>query len=160
MGSGDTKVTIVGGGVAALEALIALRGIARERLTLELITPRATWSYRPMAVAEPFGLGEAKTYDLVKLARDHGATLHVAGVHSIDSRSHRLSTWGRPQSLLRDRSGRRGCAAGRGDPWQRDGNGSRLHEPLPNRAARPGRTQNPPGRLRRACRGVLAIAPL
>src|SRR6266540_6529746 len=76
--SGRTKVTIVGGGVAALEGLIALRGIAEERVDLELITPSPTWLYRPLAVAEPFDLGEVKAYDLVKVARDHGAALHLA----------------------------------------------------------------------------------
>jgi sulfide:quinone oxidoreductase len=93
MGTSRTKVTIVGGGVAALEALIALRGMAEERIDLEIITPRPTWAYRPLAVAEPFGLGEAKTYDLVKAARDHSARLHLAGVESVDTRVHLLSTW-------------------------------------------------------------------
>jgi sulfide:quinone oxidoreductase len=87
------KVTIVGGGVAALEALIALRGLAEERVALELISPRAAWIYRPLAVAEPFGLGEVKTYDLVKIARDHGAALHLAGIQAVDTDAHLLSTW-------------------------------------------------------------------
>jgi sulfide:quinone oxidoreductase len=93
MTQGRTKVTIVGGGVAALEALIGLRELAQERVAIELITPTAQWAYRPMAVAEPFGLGEAKTYDLVQIAQDHGAALHLAGVQSIDTVRHRLSTW-------------------------------------------------------------------
>ena len=85
MSRGQTKVTIVGGGVAALEALIALRELAEDRVALELITPKAKWAYRPLAVAEPFGLGEVKTYDLVQIARDHGAALHLAGVQSVDA---------------------------------------------------------------------------
>jgi sulfide:quinone oxidoreductase len=88
-----TKVTIVGGGVAALEALIALRHLAEERVALELITPKPTWAYRPLAVAEPFGLGHVKTYDLVQVARDHRAALHLAGVQSVDTASHTLETW-------------------------------------------------------------------
>ena len=66
-------MTIVGGGVAALEAMIALRQLAEERVAIELVAPTSEWSYRPLAVAEPFGLGEATTYDLVRIARDHGA---------------------------------------------------------------------------------------
>jgi sulfide:quinone oxidoreductase len=89
----NVQVTIVGGGVAALEALIALRGLAEERVALELITPQPEWAYRPLAVAEPFGLGSAQTYDLVQIARDHGAALHLAGVQSVDTDAHRLSTW-------------------------------------------------------------------
>jgi sulfide:quinone oxidoreductase len=93
MSRGQIKVTIVGGGVAALEALIALRQLAEDRVALELITPKAKWAYRPLAVAEPFGLGEVKTYDLVQIARDHGAALHLAGVQSVDTDARRLSTW-------------------------------------------------------------------
>ena len=89
----NEQVTIVGGGVAALEALIALRGLAEERVALELISPSAAWVYRPLAVAEPFGVGEAKSYDLVKVARDHGAALHLAGIQAVDTDAHRLSTW-------------------------------------------------------------------
>jgi sulfide:quinone oxidoreductase len=90
---GPTNVTIVGGGVAALEALIALRRLAEERVALELITPTAEWAYRPLAVAEPFGLGEAKRYDLVQIAGDHAAVIHLAGVESVDSGAHTLTTW-------------------------------------------------------------------
>jgi sulfide:quinone oxidoreductase len=93
MTAGPTKVTIVGGGVAALEAMIALRNLAQERVSLELVTPEPHWAYRPLAVAEPFGLGEAKTYDLVQVARDHGAALHLAGVRSIDTEARTLTTW-------------------------------------------------------------------
>jgi sulfide:quinone oxidoreductase len=79
--------------VAALETMIALRQLAQERVELELITPRPDWVYRPLAVAEPFGLGEAKRYDLVRIARDHGAPLHLAGVHAVDPDRHELVTW-------------------------------------------------------------------
>jgi sulfide:quinone oxidoreductase len=88
-----TKVTIVGGGVAALEAMIALRRLAEERVAIELVTPTPEWFYRPMAVAEPFGLGEAKRYDLVHIARDHGAALHLAGVQAVRPEDHQLLTW-------------------------------------------------------------------
>jgi sulfide:quinone oxidoreductase len=88
-----TKVTIVGGGVAALEAMIALRRLAEERVAIELLTPTPEWSYRPMAVAEPFGLGQAKRYDLVRIARDHGAAMHLAGVQAVRPDAHELLTW-------------------------------------------------------------------
>jgi sulfide:quinone oxidoreductase len=87
------RVTIVGGGVAALEAMIALRRLAEERVRIELVTPTPEWSYRPMAVAEPFGLGEAKRYDLVRIARDHGAAMHLAGVQAVMPEAHELLTW-------------------------------------------------------------------
>ena len=88
-----TKVTIVGGGVAALEGLIALRNIAQERVALELVTPTPEWAYQPLAVAEPFGLGEATRYDLVRIARDHGAAMHLAGIQAVRTDARQLVTW-------------------------------------------------------------------
>ena len=45
------KVLIAGGGVAALEALMALRELAEERVALELVTPTPELAYSPLAVA-------------------------------------------------------------------------------------------------------------
>jgi sulfide:quinone oxidoreductase len=93
MTSDQRKVTIVGGGVAALEAMMALRAIAEERVELELVTPGSDFTYRPLAVAEPFGIGVAHRYDLVEIAREHGAALHLAGVRAVDPDRKRLITW-------------------------------------------------------------------
>ncbi len=90
---GTTRVTIVGGGVAALEAMIALRRLAEERVAIELVAPTPEWSYRPLAVAEPFGLGEATIYDLVPIARDHGAAIQLSGIESVRPEAHELRTW-------------------------------------------------------------------
>jgi hypothetical protein len=57
------KVMIAGAGVAALEALIALRGPAEDRVSIELVTSEPKFVYRPLTVAEPFGVGEARGYD-------------------------------------------------------------------------------------------------
>ncbi len=48
------RVVIAGGGVAALEALIALRKLAEERVVIELLSAEPQFWYRPLAVAEPF----------------------------------------------------------------------------------------------------------
>jgi len=93
MNEAPRTVTIVGGGIAALEAMIALRSVAQERAAIELITPGSHWTHRPMAVAEPFGLGRAERYDLVRMAHDHGASLHLAGVQAVDTGMRRLMTW-------------------------------------------------------------------
>jgi sulfide:quinone oxidoreductase len=87
------KVMIVGGGVAALEALMALHELAGGRITLQLVTPTPEFAYRPLAVAEPFGLGEARRYDVVRIASDHQAAVHLAGVKSVDTARHRVETW-------------------------------------------------------------------
>ena len=49
---------IAGGGVAALEALMAFNELAGGYVDVELVTPTPEFAYRPLAVAEPFGLGE------------------------------------------------------------------------------------------------------
>ena len=93
MSNGPTRVTIVGGGVAALEAMIALRHLAEERVAVELVTPTPEWAYRPLVVAEPFGLGRATRFDLVTIARDQGAAMHLAGVQAVRPEQRQLLTW-------------------------------------------------------------------
>lgn len=92
MAAKPLKVLIAGGGVAALEALIALRSLAEERVDIELLTPTPYFEYRPLAVAEPFGLGNVTRYDLGRIAGDHGASLQLAGVQSVDGVARRVIT--------------------------------------------------------------------
>ena len=47
-------VLVAGAGVAGLETALALEAIAREYVTVELIAPERDFTYRPLAVAEPF----------------------------------------------------------------------------------------------------------
>ena len=49
------RVLIAGGGVAALEAMLALRALAADRVSVVLVAPDREFVYRPLAVAEPFG---------------------------------------------------------------------------------------------------------
>ena len=44
-------------------------------------------------MAEPFGLGEARSYDLVRIAADHGAALHLAGVQAVEPDRRQILTW-------------------------------------------------------------------
>ncbi len=50
------RVVVVGGGVAAMEAVLALRALAGMRVELELIAPDPDLRYPPLEVVEPFGL--------------------------------------------------------------------------------------------------------
>jgi sulfide:quinone oxidoreductase len=63
-------VLIVGGGVAALEAALALRDLCGERIATTMISPNPEFVYRPMTVREPFGHAEAQRYSLAEIARD------------------------------------------------------------------------------------------
>ena len=49
------KVVVAGAGVAGLEALVALRSLAAERVELELIAPEDEFTLRALDVFEPFG---------------------------------------------------------------------------------------------------------
>jgi sulfide:quinone oxidoreductase len=76
--SGETfNVLIVGGGVAGLEAALALRELGGERIATTMVAPNPEFVYRPMTVREPFGYAEARRYPLDELARDIGVQLRV-----------------------------------------------------------------------------------
>ena len=82
--SDPLNVLIAGGGVAGLEALLALNATAGDRVRLTLISPAADFSYRPLAVAEPFSLGHAYSVPLSRFAGDTGAELVTAAVVGVD----------------------------------------------------------------------------
>ena len=83
-----TRVLIAGAGVAAFEATLALRATAGERVEIELVAPETTFSYRPLAVAQPFGLGEVRTFELPQLAADGGARFTPGEVVAVDAVAH------------------------------------------------------------------------
>jgi sulfide:quinone oxidoreductase len=78
-------VLIAGGGVAALEAALALRELAHDRVTVELLAPEPHFWYRPVAVAEPFGLGNVRRFELSGLAARAGATFTPGELLSVDT---------------------------------------------------------------------------
>jgi sulfide:quinone oxidoreductase len=69
------EVLIAGGGVAALEAALALRDLAGERVSTTLLAPEPEFVYRPMRVREPFAYSAAQHYPLEEIARDIGVEL-------------------------------------------------------------------------------------
>jgi sulfide:quinone oxidoreductase len=83
------RVLIAGGGPAGLEASIALRQLAEERVALTLLAPSSEFAYRPLAVAEPFGTGEVRRYDLSAIATDNGAAFDEGELDRVDPAAHR-----------------------------------------------------------------------
>jgi sulfide:quinone oxidoreductase len=69
------NVVIVGGGVAAVEATLALRELGGEHLATTILAPDPEFVYRPMTVREPFAYATAQRYALGPIARDLGAEL-------------------------------------------------------------------------------------
>jgi sulfide:quinone oxidoreductase len=89
-----TKVVVVGGGVAALELVLALRRLSDDRAQIQVVTPERDFVYRPLAVAEPFGLATARHFSLDRLLAEHGAARHAALVERIDPERHEVITAG------------------------------------------------------------------
>jgi sulfide:quinone oxidoreductase len=67
------RVLIAGGGVAALEAVLALRALVGRSAAIEVLAPEDEFVYRQLAVAEPFSAGEVSRFDLSELLRGAGA---------------------------------------------------------------------------------------
>jgi sulfide:quinone oxidoreductase len=82
--SDQFRVVIVGGGVAALEAVLALGKLGRDRTNVTVIAPNTEFVYRPMVVREPFAHGAARRYPLAPIVRDAGATLLPGELDWID----------------------------------------------------------------------------
>ena len=80
-------MVIAGAGVAGLEALIALHKLAGDRVQLELIAAELEFTYRPDAVAEPFGLTERHVFDVAAIARRCAARLHHSRLDEADDQA-------------------------------------------------------------------------
>jgi sulfide:quinone oxidoreductase len=78
------RVAIAGGGVAALETLLALRALAPEQVEITVIAPNAEFVYRPMTVREPFAYPEASRYAIAPIVADQGARLVAEELAWID----------------------------------------------------------------------------
>lgn len=83
---------IVGGGVAALEAMLALREFAGERVEVELHAPGREFAYRPLLVGKPFGTGKIIDFDLDELARHAGAAFYRDSVVAVEPDHHQILT--------------------------------------------------------------------
>jgi sulfide:quinone oxidoreductase len=78
------RVVIAGAGVAALETALALRALAGDLVSVELVAPEQEFTYRPLAVAEPFRVGEVRRFPLPRLVAATGAGLRRGTVARID----------------------------------------------------------------------------
>ncbi len=94
--SRSNSVVIVGGGVAGLEALLALRDLAGDRVALTLVSQHDWFVDRPLTVAEPFGLGSAARHSLPEIAADLGAEFVRGTVAAVDAAEHRIRCAGGP----------------------------------------------------------------
>ena len=85
---GDLRVLIAGAGVAGLEAALALRELAGERVEVELLSAEPYFFYRPLSVVEPFRPGSVPRREIGALARAAGAVVTLGELVSLDAGSH------------------------------------------------------------------------
>jgi sulfide:quinone oxidoreductase len=78
------RVVVAGGGIAGLETLVALRGLAGHAVALKLVAPDDDFTLRALEVFEPFGLGQARRYPLADIAADLSADFHRDAVARVD----------------------------------------------------------------------------
>lgn len=81
---GTFQAVIAGGGVAGLEAMLALHAIAPEHVQVTLLEPRAEFRYRPLAVREPFSAHPVARYPVAEIAARAGAELRVDSFKWLD----------------------------------------------------------------------------
>jgi sulfide:quinone oxidoreductase len=62
-----------------------LHDVAHDAVTVELVAPDAEFVYRPLAVAQPFRLGEARRFPLSNLVAKTGASLTRASANGVDT---------------------------------------------------------------------------
>lgn len=86
------KVLIVGAGVAGLEAMMALRALAPELVEIELLAPNEAFSFRPMAVTEPFGGGRVPEVPLKPLVSECAAVHRRDSLAEVDPASQTVTT--------------------------------------------------------------------
>jgi sulfide:quinone oxidoreductase len=102
--SDRSQLLIAGGGPGALEAALAVQRLAGERFHITLLSERDEFVYRPVAVAEPFGLASPERFSLPDLAADCGLDFRLGVLREVDARCHRVlcadGEWLRYDSLV------------------------------------------------------------
>lgn len=69
------RALIAGAGVAGLEAALALRDYAGDKVDVTVVAPNSEFVYRPTSVKEPFSYAKARRYPVAEIVSDAGATL-------------------------------------------------------------------------------------
>jgi NADH dehydrogenase FAD-containing subunit len=92
-GRAGQRVLVAGGGVGAPEAALVLRARAAD-VQLILLALEAVFSFRHLAVGEPFGLAGGAAYELQSIADDRGFAFVHDGLERVDADEHASLTRG------------------------------------------------------------------
>jgi sulfide:quinone oxidoreductase len=90
------RVLVAGGGVAAAEAVLALRAYAGDRVDIELVSAASRLHLRPAATVSPFTEQPVQSFSLAALASDAGAAFVRDRVEAVAPDAHgvRLASGG------------------------------------------------------------------
>lgn len=86
------QALIIGGGVAGLEAALALRDLGGQNVATTLLCPEREFVYRPLRVREPFAGPTARHYPLDEIAREIGLQLERDKFKWLDSETRVVHT--------------------------------------------------------------------
>src|SRR3954453_19055280 len=90
----SSHVVIAGGGIAGLEALLALCDLAEDRARITLVSPEADFEIKPMRTAEPFSVDHVRRYDLADICRKRGAEFVQDALASVDPEARTVALAG------------------------------------------------------------------
>ena len=86
------RVIVAGGGVAGLEAVLALHAQAGDRVEITLLEPSHELVDRPMLVARPFAAGHATHTPIARIIGPTGATHRRETLASVDTATGTVTT--------------------------------------------------------------------
>jgi sulfide:quinone oxidoreductase len=86
------RVVIAGGGPAALEAALALHGLADSRVAVTVVAPERELVERPAATGAAFGLGMARRFPVRRVAARAGAAFVHDRLAAVDAAGHEAET--------------------------------------------------------------------
>lgn len=92
MAEAPMRVLIVGGGMAALETVMALHSLAGDRVAIALIAPEDELVYHPIAAKAPYAVGRMRRIPLERLLADAGAQRFPLNVSAVESAARVVRT--------------------------------------------------------------------
>lgn len=84
------RIVIAGGGVAGLEAALALADLAGDLAEIALVSPEADFLYKPLTVEEPFTSQPASRMELAPLLREISVAFVPASVKEVRPQQHEV----------------------------------------------------------------------
>ena len=95
------RILIAGGGIAGLEAALALADLAGDRLRITLMSPEPEFHFKPLAVEEPFTKQPAARHDLRSALAEIGVDFILGGLAAVDTNA-RIATCGYDSRITYD----------------------------------------------------------